>query len=106
MILYVRLLSPREFRLTQEQTQRMDLIVFDSSFIPETREMANATHETDFERLWASVGNPINSARGWCDASVDKVVKSLQIWDRQYVKVIPANVAPFIGRVFEPNISA
>lgn len=57
------------------------------------------TQGTKFERLWNLFEEPIYGARGWCDASVDNVVKSLQNCDVDHAEVIPANEPPFIGEV-------
>jgi hypothetical protein len=78
---------------------RTDLIAFDSSFTKAD------IHGTEFERLWNCIEDPIYSARGWCDASVEKVVTALEKWDGQDVNVIPANIPPFIGMFFSSPCS-
>lgn len=92
MIPYVQFLK-KEICLTQEQSNGADLIALNSE------KSKNAdTQGTKFERLWNLFEEPIYGARGWCDASVDNVVKSLQNCDVDHAEVIPANEPPFIGR--------
>lgn len=73
------------------QEHRMDLIAFDSPFPADQSE-----DETEFEDLWNS--NESSDARGWHQGSIDTVVRGMQKMGFVHLKVIPADVEPYLGR--------
>lgn len=81
---------------------RVDLIAFDSPFVvdpprPAGGGLRDTEGEFEFERAWDSIENPQHSQRGWCDASMDSVIRQLQGIDQHRLQVISVDMPPFIG---------
>ncbi|KAI0082819.1 ARM repeat-containing protein [Panus rudis PR-1116 ss-1] len=76
------------------QARRVDLINLDSPFVSEPATSISSLNEPDFEQLWNSLAS--GNARGWCEASIDSVVRKLQGLQRP-LKVTPADQGPFVG---------
>ncbi|KAJ7072535.1 armadillo-type protein [Mycena amicta] len=69
----------------------LDLIAFnDSPFISDPSHNVDATE--DFESAWNAL-NESQSARGWCDASIEHVIQRLESMDSEVVKVISGDEA-------------
>jgi len=78
----------------EDLASRVDLIAFDSPFISDPPDQESAEAEPDFESTWNALQN--SSARGWCELSIDIVVRRLQGLRRR-LKVIAAELPPFKG---------
>ncbi|KAG8214010.1 armadillo-type protein [Butyriboletus roseoflavus] len=73
---------------------RVDLIALDSPFIAEPAKEVSA--DTDFRAAWESMENA--NVRGWCEASLDMIVRLLQ--SLQYrMRVIATDQPPFEGEL-------
>lgn len=86
----------------EDLSSRVDLIAFDSPFMAEADQAEgdgndNAQQELDFESIWNSEQGPQHSARGWCDAPMDDVIKRLQGIGSHRLQVKPADIPPFTG---------
>lgn len=57
----------------------------------------NARRELDFESIWNSVEDHQYNARGWCDASLENVIKRLHGIQQHRIQVVPVDVSPFMG---------
>ncbi|KAG5652477.1 hypothetical protein H0H81_004885 [Sphagnurus paluster] len=57
----------------EDLSSRVDLIALDSPFVSDP---PDATPDVDFKDLWEAIGD--GDARGWYDASVEKVIERLQ----------------------------
>lgn len=80
----------------------MDLIAFDSPFGVDLIQttgggIIDVQQDLDFESTWNSDQSLKESARGWCDAPMDDVVRRLQRIDRYRLQVTSADTSPFIG---------
>lgn len=69
----------------------MDLIAFDSPFVTEPPDA-----RADFERQWDTIEDS-SGARGWCNGTVDVVVRQLQSLGGHRVEVVSMDVPPFLG---------
>ncbi|KAF7979870.1 hypothetical protein HWV62_40641 [Athelia sp. TMB] len=86
-------------RPDEDTTSRLDLIAFDSPFLtdpPEAKipESKPSAEELDFESIWDTMHN--SNARGWCDVTIDVVVRKLQGLQHR-LTVIPTDLPPFEG---------
>ena len=81
------------------EASRVDLISLESPFQDDS-EFVNFTEPVesgdDFDAIWQSFGDSCD-LRGWCNIPVDKVVRRLQWVEQHYLRVIPADLAPFTG---------
>ncbi|KAJ6497850.1 armadillo-type protein [Mycena sanguinolenta] len=77
--------------------QAADLIAFnDSPFISDPGvESAAVNAATDFESIWNGFDES-SGARGWCDVSLEDVIKRLESLE-DTLQVIPVKEVPFIG---------
>lgn len=74
------------------QASRVDLIALDSPFIAEPTKEESI--DADFKAAWDSMEN--GNVRGWCEASLDMIVRLLQ--SLQYrMRVIATDQPPFEG---------
>jgi len=78
---------------------RVDLISLESPF-QDNSEFNNFTEPVeisdDFEAIWQSFGD-LCDLRGWCNIPIDKVIRRLQWVEQHYLRVISADLAPFVG---------
>lgn len=81
------------------QATRVDLIALDSPFVTApTALISDAFNvvEPDFEGIWNDLET--YNSRGWCEMSIDAVVRLLQGMQRR-LQVTPADQAPFVGEL-------
>ncbi|KAF9474581.1 ARM repeat-containing protein [Pholiota conissans] len=95
--------SPRSGRAQLlNEGSRMDLISLESPF--EEHEMqpfvsSQVMESTfNFEEIWSSF-NTSCDLRGWCNVSIDTATRRLQRVDHHHLRVISADVAPFVGEL-------
>lgn len=71
-------------------------MVFDSPFIADPAESHDdvSEHNFDFQATWNTLEQ--SNSRGWCELSVDNVVRRLQTLQLQ-LRVIAAEESPFQG---------
>lgn len=82
-----------------DSATRVDLIALDSPFVSEPMQPISAVleaSEPDFETVWNRLAD--HNARGWCEASIDAVVRRLQGVQRR-LKVISEDQDPFKGEL-------
>ncbi|KAF5325623.1 hypothetical protein D9611_000102 [Ephemerocybe angulata] len=95
-------LRPPASRLKQpnsvlEPISSTDLISLDSPFVTEgTAEEESVSDE--FERIWNTLPDG-QGGRGWCDGSVEVVLRRLQCLDGMRVRVAPSHMPPFEGEL-------
>ena len=79
-----------------------DLIALDSPFMsepaaaPSIVSALSGVVEPHFEATWAALGD--GAVRGWCEASMDTVLRRLQSLQRR-LRVMERDRAPFEGRL-------
>ena len=78
--------------LITRQASRADLIALDSPFLPEPAKEESA--DADFKAAWDSMENA--NIRGWCEASLDLIVRLLQSLEYR-MRVIATDQPPFEG---------
>ncbi|KXN90161.1 AP-4 complex subunit epsilon [Leucoagaricus sp. SymC.cos] len=85
----------------EDLSSRVDLIAFDSPFEVEPGQTEvsgiKSAQEVDFESTWNSDQDLQLSARGWCDAPMNDVIRRLQGIDQHRLQVTPTDVPPFMG---------
>ncbi|KAL7283586.1 hypothetical protein ACG7TL_003021 [Trametes sanguinea] len=84
-------------QILDEDASAPDLIALDSPFIPEpTQSIASTLSEAehDFESTWNALES--STSRGWCEASIDTVLRKLQALHRR-LKVTERDRSPFEG---------
>ncbi|KAI0362383.1 ARM repeat-containing protein [Trametes cingulata] len=84
-------------QILDEETSGTDLIALDSPFISEPAPSIASTlsiAEHDFEATWESLES--STARGWCEASIDAILRRLQGLQR-HLKVTERDRPPFEG---------
>ncbi|OSD08617.1 ARM repeat-containing protein [Trametes coccinea BRFM310] len=84
-------------QVLDEDASAPDLIALDSPFIPEpTQSIASTLSEAehDFESTWNALES--STSRGWCEASIDTVLRKLQALHRR-LKVTERDRSPFEG---------
>ncbi|KDR75335.1 hypothetical protein GALMADRAFT_140851 [Galerina marginata CBS 339.88] len=86
----------------EPETSRVDLINLES---PYPTDMSTPLESSDtlgdhqnFEDLWTSFQVPCD-LRGWCNASIDTLLRRLQRLDNLHLRVISADLPPFIGEL-------
>jgi len=82
-----------------DSVTRVDLIALDSPFVSEPLPMMSSTLKTaepDFESIWNGLER--FNVRGWCEMSIDVVVRRLQGMHRR-LKVISEDQDPFKGEL-------
>ena len=81
------------------KASRVDLINLESPFSGGS-EVFNFTEMgesvDDFEAIWQSFDG-LCDLRGWCNTSVDNVIRRLQRVEQYRLRVISADLAPFAG---------
>lgn len=89
---------PKVQPLTENDlASKMDLISLDSPFVSEPlSSQASSIIEPDFEKTWNSFVD--HHSRGWCETSIDLVVRQLQTLDHP-LRVTPSDQPPFQGDV-------
>lgn len=82
------------------KASRLDLISLESPFQGDS-EFNNFTEPVeisdDFDAIWQSFGD-LCDLRGWCNIPIDKVIRRLQWVEQHYLRVISADLAPFVGK--------
>lgn len=92
MTWFVALLRNCLSGLIQQQASRADLIALDSPFLAESAK--KESEDADFKAAWDSMESV--NVRGWCEASLDMIVRLLQ--SLQYrMRVIATDQPPFEG---------
>jgi len=102
-VLYMMNFDARAHFMTQ--SPRIDLISLESPFIAEPKagevtapEAGDRDEDQDFTVVWDAA--TAFSARGWCDGTLDAVVRRLQgLGFPRGLSVLPADQPPFEGRV-------
>ncbi|KAF8557577.1 ARM repeat-containing protein [Imleria badia] len=80
--------------IERQNTRTFDLIALDSPFIAEPAKEEST--DADFKAAWESMENA--NVRGWCEASLDMIVRLLQ--SLQYrMRVIATDQPPFEGEL-------
>jgi AP-4 complex subunit epsilon-1 len=85
------------------QATRADLIAFDSPFLSQGDGGTTATNDNapeagfEFETTWNSLER--SNSRGWCDLTIENLVRQLQA-SKSQLRVIAADQSPFQGLPF------
>ncbi|TFK46615.1 ARM repeat-containing protein [Heliocybe sulcata] len=74
--------------------QGSDLIALESPFVSEPADLGSSVSSPDFETIWSDMER--TNLRGWCDFSIDAVVRRLQGLQLA-MRVIAADQLPFEG---------